>query len=278
VATRPNESISISSGYRRLVIALLRQPRWLGLAALTVGMCVLFWWLGTWQWGRHIERSERNAAINQALESAPAPLPSVVTDPDSTPLTAVYRSVTTSGSYLADQQVLQRNPRGRSGFAVVTPLALDSGGTLVVDRGWVAASPTDPNTPAVDVTPPAGSVTVTVRLRDPQPSSGRQAPEGQIYDIDPQSLEPGLPSPVYALYGELVEQSPPPDTALELPEASDTGIGVHLFYALQWWLFIGIAVVGFVMLLRRESSAAPGEDDTRGDGRAEEAGQTRHLN
>ncbi len=243
-------------------------------------MCVLFWWLGTWQWGRHIERSERNASINAALDSEPARLSSVVPEPGTTPDDAVYRRATASGTYLTDQQVLQRNPLGRSGFAVVTPLALDAGGTLVVDRGWVAASPTDSNTPAADVTPPAGPVTVTVRLRDPQPSSGRQAPVGQIYDIDPQSLGAGLPAPVYALYGELVEQSPAPGAALELPEVSDTGIGVHLFYALQWWLFIGIAVVGFVMLLRRESSGAHGaaDGDTQEEVPGQDAGQARHLN
>ncbi len=261
------------------MIALLRQPRWLGLAALTVGMCVLFWWLGTWQWGRHVERSERNASINAALTADPAPLRSVVTEPASTPEAAVYRRVTTSGTYLADQQVLQRNPLGRSGFAVVTPLALDAGGTLVVERGWVATSSSDPNTAAADVTPPAGSVTVTVRLRAPQASSGRQGPDGQIYDIDPKTLA-GLPAPVYALYGELVEQSPPPDPALELPEASDTGIGVHLFYAIQWWMFIAIAIIGFFALLRRESRSEPQREggDTHGELPRQEAGRTRDLN
>ena len=252
------------TGYRRDVLALLRQPRWLGLAALTVGMCVLFWWLGTWQFGRHLERSEQNAAIERAQNADPAELDSLVPIPTDPPVTAAYRSATATGTYLADRQVLQRNPRGRSGYAVITPLALEDGGTLLVDRGWVAASPTDVNIPATDVTPPAQAVTVTVRLRAASPSSDRQAPDGQIYDIDPGGMSEGLPRPVYGLYGELIDQVPASDSPLELPEPTETGIGVHLFYAIQWWLFIVIALVGLGVLLRRETrdSERVSDDDT----------------
>ena len=93
----------MATGYLRYVLALLRQPRWVGLAAVTVVMCVLFWWLGTWQWGRHVERSARNDAIEAAASDDPAPLTSVVPDPEQ-PVSdgAVYRRVTATGTYLAD--------------------------------------------------------------------------------------------------------------------------------------------------------------------------------
>jgi cytochrome oxidase assembly protein ShyY1 len=224
-------------------------------------MCVLFWWLGTWQWGRHLERADRNAAIERAQSEEPVDLAVLVDDPTDEDAGAVYRPVTASGTYLADEQVLQRNPRGRSGYEVVTPLELDQGGTLLVDRGWVAASPTDVNAPAADVAPPDGPVRVTVRLRAAQPTSDRQAPAGQVYAIDPGTMAESLPQPVYALYGELIDQAPPPDGVLELPEPSETGIGVHLFYAIQWWLFIVIALCGFGALLRRESKADSVLDD-----------------
>lgn len=235
------------------MLVLLRQPRWVGLAAVTVAMCVLFWWLGTWQWGRHIERSARNDAILAAVSDDPAPLTSVVPDPSTLSDEAVYRSVTVTGTYLAGDQLLQRNPLGRSGFDVVTPLSLSSGGTLLVDRGWISSSSTDTNEAAADVTPPAGRVDLTVRLRAPQESSGRRAPPGQVYDIAPEEWADGLPAPIYAAYGELLDQEPPPDPALELAGPIETGLGVHLFYAIQWWLFIAIAVVGYFALVRRES-------------------------
>lgn len=244
----------MSSGYRREVIATLRQPRWLALAAVTVLMSVLFWWLGTWQWGRWEERTARNEAMDAALAAPATSLPSLVTDPARLPPGAEYRTVTASGRYSAEDQVLQRNPDGRSGYAILTPLVLDEGGTFLVERGFVPANPTDATRPAEDVTPPTGPVTVTARLRAPDEASGRTAPEGQVYEVTPSSIAVGLPAPVYDAYGELVDQQPAPDPALELPEPPSSGWGPNLFYAIQWWLFIVIALVGYIVLLRRESS------------------------
>lgn len=241
------------TGYRQSVLALLRQPRWLGLAAVTVVMCVLFWWLGTWQWGRHLDRSARNDAVESTVNVEPVPLTTLMPDPSTLDEARVYRSATATGKYLAAGQVLQRNPLGRSGFDVVTPLALSSGGTLLVNRGWIASSSTDTSSPAADVTPPSGLVAVVVRLRAPQPSSGRLAPPGQIYDIEPQDQLADVGAPAYAAYGELIKQDPAPDPALELAGPIETGLGVHLFYAVQWWLFIVIAIGGYFALLRRES-------------------------
>jgi cytochrome oxidase assembly protein ShyY1 len=110
-------------------------------------------------------------------------------------------------------------------------------------------------------------VTVVVALRAPEPGE-RDAPAGEIYSIDPARYPQRLDEPVYAAYGDLVEQTPSPDPALELPAPADIGMGPHLFYALQWWSFIGIALVGYVILLRREARAeeveaaepAPGGD------------------
>jgi cytochrome oxidase assembly protein ShyY1 len=262
VAPRPNASINTHPGYLRGVFSLARQPRWLAFLALTATLCVLFWWLGTWQWHRHEERSARNDAVETAQGQPVEPLTTVVPDPDQLPPGAEYRQVSATGHYVAAAQVLQRNPLGRAGFAVVTPLELDSGGTVLINRGFVNFSLTDPNTPAVDVTPPAGPVEVTMRLRVPEDASDRTAPEGQVYDIDPGSYPLLLSAPVYAAYGDLVDQTPAPTTDLELPEPADLGLGPHLFYAFQWWSFIPIAIVGLVLLLRRESKVDEARTDT----------------
>ena len=240
-------------------------------------MCVLFWWLGTWQWGRHVDRSARNDAIEAAVNDDPVALESLIADPSAVEDDVVYRPVTATGTYLASDQVLQRNPLGRSGFDVITPLALSTGGTLLVDRGWIAASPTNTSEASADVTPPVGPVTVTVRLRAPQESSGRQAPPGQIYDIAPEQVAEGLPAPVYSTYGELIDQDPAPDPSLELAGPIDTGIGIHLFYAIQWWLFIVIALVGYFALLRRESREGDDADTQPGEA-GQDAGRTQSLN
>src|SRR4051812_15757237 len=136
VATRPNASTSMFPGYLRCVFSLVRQPRWLGLLALTLILCVLFWWLGVWQWHRHETRSALNAAVHTAQAQPIAPLAKVMPDPHELPFGAEHRQVTASGRYLADAQLLERNPNGRAGFAVLTPMQLDTGGTLLVNRGF----------------------------------------------------------------------------------------------------------------------------------------------
>lgn len=242
------------------MLSLVRQPRWLALVALTAVFTMLFWWLGAWQLDRHQERVTRNNQVRSALDAPVQPLTAAMPDPSQLPAGIEHRRVETEGRYLKAAQLLQRNPSGRAGFGVLTPLELASGGTLLVNRGFVRLSRTDPNAPdaAADLVPPAGEVTVIVRLRAPEISDGREAPEGQVYDIDPANATafsqnlPGLPPPIYAAYGELVEQEPAGGTDLERPAPADLGMGPHLFYAIQWWLLIPIAVGGLVLLLRRE--------------------------
>jgi len=242
-------------GYLRGVFSLVRQPRWLAFIAITVGLCVLFWWLGLWQWHRHEDRSARNDAVQAAQRLPEQPLDALIPDPAELPPGIEHRRATASGHYLRTAQVLQRNPSGRAGFAVLTPLELDAGGTVVVNRGFVPPSSTSPSSPSdlEGITPPSGPVELVMRLRSPQGSTDRTAPEGQVYDIDPAAYPTPLPTPVYVAYGDLVEQTPEGASGLELPEAVDLGMGPHLFYAVQWWLFIPIAFVGVLLLLRREA-------------------------
>jgi cytochrome oxidase assembly protein ShyY1 len=250
------------------VFSLVRQPRWLALIAVTAVLCVAFWWLGLWQWHRHQDRAERNEAVHAVQDLPATPLDEVMPDPTQLPTSAVYRQTTAVGTYLADEQALQRNPGGRAGFMVITPLELDSGGSLLVNRGFVTPSTTDPYTPATDVVPPGGKVEVIVRLRAPSRTTDRSAPEGQIYDIDPAAYPFELPAPVYATYGDLVQQSPAASDGLELPATPDIGMGPHLYYAWQWWSFIPIAVIGLILLMRRELQDAEGRGvlgDTAGD-------------
>ena len=240
-------------GYLRRVGSLVRQPRWIAFGVITLVLCVAFWWLGLWQWHRHEERSSHNAAVQRAQQLDPVPLAHAMPDPAELPTGAEHRPVTASGVYSASGQVLQRNPGGRAGFQVVTPLQLEGGGSLIVNRGFIAPSTTDPNQPASEVQPPAGRVEVVVRLRAAEADGDRAAPAGQIYGIDPAHYPVTLPTPVHVAYGDLVAQDPSPPADLILPPVADLGSGPHLFYAIQWWSFIPLAIIGFILLMRREA-------------------------
>ncbi|MEO8328854.1 MAG: hypothetical protein ABI586_02505, partial [Candidatus Nanopelagicales bacterium] len=96
----------------------------------------------------------------------------------------------------------------------------------------------------------------TVRLRASEPDDDRVAPDGQTYAISVDQISDGVPYHLFDGYGELVDQEPAASDALELPEPVSLGMGPHLFYAIQWWMFIGIALGGYVLLVRRESQPA----------------------
>ena len=54
-----------------------------------------------------------------------------------------------------------------------------------------------------------------------------------------------------------VQAARPIPSAKALPDLSD---GPHLSYAVQWIFFAGVAIVGFVVLIRRESEYAAAEE------------------
>lgn len=236
------------------MLQLLARPRWQLLAVLVVLLSVLFVLLGRWQWHRHEDRRERNAQIEAAAAARPVPLAELLTTDEAVTAVTEYRLASVSGTYAGADQLLQRNPDGRSGFEVLTPLVTAAGSAILVDRGWTPPSSDNPNAPVAATTPTSGQVDVVVRLRQGQPPDGRSAPSGQVYRVDPDAIGDRLSYPIYDGYGELVDQAPPPSDQLELPTTNSPGLGPHLFYAYQWWAFAVIAVAGYVVLLRREST------------------------
>jgi cytochrome oxidase assembly protein ShyY1 len=62
--------------------------------------------------------------------------------------------------------------------------------------------------------------------------------------------------PAYAGYVQRTSETPAPaetPAALALPEAD---VGINLAYAFQWYVFIGVALVGWFILLRRDTRDA----------------------
>ena len=74
-----------------------------------------------------------------------------------------------SGTYDAAGEVLLRNRvrSGEGGYDVLTPLRLEDGTAVVVDRGWVARN--DVDTGRASLAPPTGTVTVRGPIAEPRP-------------------------------------------------------------------------------------------------------------
>lgn len=110
---------------------------------------VLFVNLGLWQLRRADEKTALMAARDLRGQDAPVQLTSTAANPDD----LRYRRVVVSGEYdvehqfLVDNQVHGQQP----GYHVLTPLRLDGGAAVLVNRGWIPMGTDRSQRPAVGI-------------------------------------------------------------------------------------------------------------------------------
>lgn len=250
--------------------------RWLGALVLAAVFATATVFLGRWQWHRHEEEVARVDRIEAHYAADPVPLDAVLPT-TGMPLRPAqeWTRVRVSGRYVAGAELLVRNrPReGVYGYEVVVPLALDAGGALLVDRGWVPNGASAADLPELPPTP-TGPVTVTGWLRRGETALERDLPAGQLASVDLGVAAAQTGQDLYGAYlarqreetgagvgGSGVGVADPP-LPLDPPDRSE---GPNLAYAIQWWL-AGPLALGLVLYgARREHletrSAASGAGD-----------------
>jgi surfeit locus 1 family protein len=242
-----------------------RLVKLLAAALLVATTCVV---LGIWQIARLHQKQQFNAAVRAGLAAPPVPVETLLPD-GVDPLAMRYRRVEATGTYdVAHEFVLYgRTQSSQAGNHMLTPLRLADGRAILVDRGWVPLNVDEPG--AGEVAPPSGDVRVEGVLfsseGDP-PGAAGQADTGEttLAKVDLATIQSQLPYRIAPDYLLLQRQSPPqssrfPDPA-PLPELSE---GPHLSYAVQWFTFATIAIVGFVVLAVREGRDPRPANDER---------------
>ena len=261
-------------------------PRLLPWHLLVVAIAVAFALLGVWQLDRHRQQREANALLERRLAADPRPYRELAPrlDPDA-PEGAEddprFRPVVVDGTFLPEHEVLLRGRtlEGRPGYHVLTPLRLTgtaadgSGRAVLVDRGWIPFQDARPDDPAH--APPDGPVLVLGRL---MPEA--DAPSGPLAAFAPRDPVEGVLTTVARADVERLQRQVPVSldpfvieasgvqamTATDgasvfprIPPAPRPEAGPHLGYALQWFFFAGVAIVGYAALLRRRLTdrAAP---------------------
>ena len=223
---------------------------------VVVALAILFISLGFWQLRRLDERQLQNTVGESRFEDEPVDLGLLLDASGEEQDTLEFRRAAATGEFQPDDEVLIRSQvhQGVAGFHVITPLLGEGGTAVLVNRGWV---PLDADqVPVTAAPPPEGTVTVTGWVRPTQargalgpsdPEEGRLVTMSRV-DIDriqqqvPYELEPVYLSLLDDLEGDLPVVAQPPSFADE---------GPHLAYAIQWFSFALIGLVGYFFLIRR---------------------------
>ena len=211
--------------------------------------------LGVWQLGRLRERRAANHVTEAARRAPPVRLTADASRVD----TLTERRVVARGRYDPAHEVIVRGDvlQGVPGVRLVTPLLLEPGGPAVlVDRGFLPA----PDAVTVDpsgAVEPGGLEVRGVALPVPTGPGEPRVHEGRLTwrRLDLAALRARAP---YRILPILIKQSPD-STLPSFPrrlEPPPVDEGPHLAYAVQWFLFAGLAAA-FALLVVGRSGQRP---------------------
>jgi surfeit locus 1 family protein len=197
------------------------------LAAIVAVVCVR---LGLWQLDRLNQRRERNAAIEAGFQARPIPAESAATSPGSAER---FRRVIAAGrwSYGRESVVAGRTRSGSPGVHIVTPMTLfDSRTEILVNRGWVYS----PDARSVDLA---------------QWHEGERGEVMGYVDVPPPSLR-AANDELYVVALADTSAAAEAKRPVRLSPPPFDNEGPHLLYAVQWFSFAAIALIGTPLVVR----------------------------
>jgi surfeit locus 1 family protein len=233
--------------------------RWI-FSVLAVSAAVVFVALGLWQLRRLEARRQQNSFL-AARRFAPETTPEALT-PDTA--AARFRRIRLRGAYDFSNEIIHtlRGRSGSPGVNILTPLRRPGNDTaILVNRGWVYApdgitvdtkrwreADTLDGTGFVETFPTAGP------FAPPRPERPRA-----FRRLDRAALRKLLPYPIANYYVVLTDSgataaAPGTVRAPNIPprvEPAALDEGPHRNYAVQWFSFAAISIIGLVIFLRR---------------------------
>ena len=235
----------------------LLQPKWIIATLAVILLAALFTTLGFWQLNRLDEQRAQNAVGDQQMGEPREDFDELLSWAEADLGAIEYRRVSTAGVFDIHNEVLVRSQvyRGTAGFHVVTPLIKEDASAVLVNRGWVPLTMDDvPVADAIPV-PVEGPVEGWIELSQVRPPLGpRDSPEGglvAVSRIDIDRIEQQLGYPLDPVY--LVLEAPSSDdlpVPLSMPEFDEDG--PHLAYAIQWFGFALVLLIGYIFFVRKQ--------------------------
>ena len=217
---------------------------------LTVSMLAVLVGLGTWQLQRLEWKTQLIAERDAGLAAAALSLPA-----DDGQLAALeFRKVTARGRFLHDRELYvgSRTNHGKAGYHVLTPLQVEDGTVLLVNRGWVPLDRHDPASRPDGQVPDAVTVIGILRVNA---HAGWLTPENQpadnlwfSYDLPAMARATGQPLRPAILEADAA------DIPGGLPVGGQFRAEIpnrHLEYALTWYALAAVLVVIYIVYHRR---------------------------
>ena len=242
-------------------LRVLFSSQWILATLLVIAGSALCVRLGFWQ----ISRLEQRRAFNMHMRSMLAKEPFDLSEKPVQDLTTMeYRNVSISGTYDFENQVVLRNRHFQNeyGYHLLTPLLLDDGSAVLVDRGWIPAERND--TPAGwRKYNQAGSITLQgqIRLGNTEPDLGG-VPDPELAPgqdklefwnlVNLERIQLQLPYPLIDVY--IQPDVNPQDAEPPIPYQPEVELteGSHQGYALQWFTYATILLLGYPFYVRQQ--------------------------
>jgi surfeit locus 1 family protein len=258
--------------------ALSRAPRapWvrITLAVLALALFAGFMSLGLWQVQRRAWKLDLIERVDQRVHAAATPAPTSAQWPTLSVANDEYRHVSLQGTFLYEREALvQAVTELGSGFWVITPMQLEDGSTVLVNRGFVP--PEARARDARQVPEVAGPTGVNGLLRFSEPGGGflrqNDAAADLWYSRDVAAIGTARGLQNLAPYFVDADAASAAPRGLDVQQWPVAGLTVisfknnHLIYALTWFGLALMVVGATVLVVRHERKTVASPMDMGGE-------------
>tara|TARA_Y100001970_G_scaffold293181_2_gene438361 strand:+ start:4137 stop:4817 length:681 start_codon:yes stop_codon:yes gene_type:complete len=211
------------------------------LPVLTLLVGLGFWQLDRLEW--------KEALIYERAYRGAMPIIPIADLPNDEWQEFEYRRLALQGRYLHDREMLIWNKvrHGQNGFDLITPFLLESGSSVLINRGWVPPSWSEG---VIFRSRPVGSIKLTGVMRRSGrptkwvPDNNAKGDEWFFVDVTEMAKSAGLTDtkPYLVIVKPNIEDRSYP----KAPHARDKIRNKHLEYAVTWFGLAGTLVVIYV--------------------------------